>query len=193
MKIVDALDKRVELCREFMNYWLLFNQILSAYPKKESNKAQLEQQFLKVKSKLAREHRVLKDTLQADYGIDQNVMNIVSGATSLENIYAQSEVAIKKLLTEWHRAFISINETLGVLEDKKMRAESGEKIFVMSSGGAVPGTSGGGLSDTAKRNLMIVGAIVIVIGVVWFVPPIRNIYIEALVQLGIMSRESIAP
>ena len=193
MKIVDALDKRVELCREFMNDWLLFNQILSAYPKKESNKAQLEQQFLKVKSKLAREHRVLKDTLQADYGIDQNVMNIISGATSLENIYAQSEVAIKKLLTEWHRAFISINETLGVLEDKKMRAESGEKILVMPSGGTVTGTSGGGLSDTAKRNLMIVGAIVIVIGVVWFVPPIRNMYIEALVQLGIMSRESIAP
>ena len=192
LKVVDTLDKRVELCREFMNDWLLFNQILSAYPKKESNKAQLEQQFLKVKSKLAREHRVLKDTLQADYGIDQNVMNIISGATSLENIYAQSEVAIKKLLTEWHRAFISINETLGVLEDKKMRAEAGEKILVFASAGTVTGTSGG-LSDTAKRNLMIVGAIAIVIGVIWFVPPIRNLYVEALVQLGFMSRESIAP
>ena len=193
LKVVDTLDKRVELCREFMNDWLLFNQILSAYPKKESNKAQLEQQFLKVKSKLAREHRVLKDTLQADYGIDQNLMNIISGATSLETIYAQSEVAIKKLMTEWHRAFISINETLGVLEDKKMRAEAGEKIFILPSGGTATKVSSGGLSDTAKRNLMIVGAIAIVIGVIWFVPPIRNLYVEALVQLGFMSRESIAP
>jgi len=193
LKIVDALDKRVELCREFMNDWLLFNQILSAYPKKESNKAQLEQQFLKVKSKLAREHRVLKDSLQADYGIDQNLMNIISGATSLENIYAQSEVAIKKLQIEWHRAFISINETLGVLEDKKMRAESGEKIFIMPGGGVAMKSGGAGLSDKAKRNLMIIGAVVVIIGIIYFVPPIRNMYIEALVQMGIMSRESIMP
>ena len=74
-RIVDQLARRVELCREFMNDWLLFNQVLSAYPKQESNKAQLEGQFLKIKSKLAREHRVLKDTLQADYNIDNWSIN----------------------------------------------------------------------------------------------------------------------
>ncbi len=187
-KTVDQLARRVELCREFMNDWLLFNQVLSAYPKQESNKAQLEGQFLKIKSKLAREHRVLKDTLQADYNIDANMMNIVSGATSLESIYSQSDVAIKKLQTEWHRAFISINETLGVLEDKKGRAEQGEKIFIMEQGGMVGGGGGGGgMSSKAKTNLIIVAVIAAVLLAIIFLPfppfsMIKNMYVEAIKQ-----------
>ena len=49
MKIVETLERRVELCRDFMNDWLLFNQILTSYPNPGVNKAQLENQFLKIK------------------------------------------------------------------------------------------------------------------------------------------------
>lgn len=184
LKVLEQVERRVELCREFMNDWLLFNQIMSAYPKADANKAQLESQFLKIKSKLAREHRVLKDTLQADYGIDGNLMNIVSGATSLENIYAQSEVSIKKLQTEWHRAFISINETLGVLDDKRARAEAGEKIFVMDMSGG--GGGGGGLSAGAKKNLIIVVVILAIVGLMFAIPQVREIYMNALRDFGII-------
>ena len=188
LKTLQTLERRVELCREFMNDWLLFNQILSAYPKADSNKAQLESQFLKIKSKLAREHRVLKDNLQSDYGIDGNLMNIVSGATSLENIYAQSEVSIKKLQTEWHRAFISINETLGLLDDKRTRAEAGEKVFVMDSslGGGGGGGGGGGMSAGAKKNLMIVLIILGILAAMFLIPPIREMYLGAFRQFGIL-------
>lgn len=186
LKTLQQLERRVELCREFMNDWLLFNQILSAYPKADANKAQLESQFLKIKSKLAREHRVLKDTLQADYGIDGNLMNIVSGATSLENIYAQSEVSIKKLQTEWHRAFISINETLGLLDDKRTRAEAGEKVFVMDSMGG-GGGGGGGMSAGAKKNLIIIAIIIAILAAMFLIPsPIQRMYLDAFRNFGII-------
>lgn len=191
-KIVDELTSRVELCREFMNDWLIFNQIQTAYPKQEANKAQLEAQFLKIKSKLAREHRVLKEKLQQDYNIDQNVMNIIAGATSLESIYAQSEVSIKKLQTEWHRAFISINETLGVIEDKKARAEAGEKVFLMPGAGA-GAAGGGGMSEKQRKTLIIVVIIAAVLLAVIFLPfppfsTIRNMYVDAMQQFGIIPR-----
>jgi hypothetical protein len=179
LKIVEQLERRVELCREFMNDWLLFNQILSAYPNPGANKAQLENQFLKIKSKLAREHRVLKDTLQSDYNIDMNLMNIVSQATSLENIHGQSEVAIKKMETEWHRAFISINETLGSIEDKKARAEAGEKGLLMPTG---VGQMRVGLSEKAKKNLMIVAFLIGIAAIIYFVPPLRKMYVDAFHQ-----------
>jgi len=182
-KLVEQLEKRVEMCREFMNDWLLFNQILSAYPNPGANKAQLENQVLKIKSKLAREHKVLRDTLQADYGIDQNLMNIVSGATSLENIHAQSEVAVKKLQTEWHRAFISINETLGSLEDKKARGEAGEKIFLGVQLGGGGGGGGGGMSPAAKKNLIIVFVVVAIFAVLWLVPTTHAMYADAINKL----------
>ena len=114
------LDRNLQLCREFLNDWLLFNQILSAFPAENANKPELENQFLKIKSKLAREHQILKESLGQDYRIDGNTMNIVAGATSLENIFSQSEIAVKKLQGEWHRAFISINETLGGLDRKSV-------------------------------------------------------------------------
>lgn len=179
IKVVSELDRRCNMCREFMNDWLLFNQILSAYPSPGVNKAQLENQFLKVKSKLAREHNVLKESLQSDYSIDGNTMNIVSGATNLESIYSQSEVAVKKLQGEWHRAFISINETLGGLEDKKARAEGGEKISLDPIGGLKMGPAKAGMSDEAKKNLMIGGIVLAVIAVMLLVPGIRNMYVDA--------------
>ena len=170
------------MCREFMNDWLLFNQILSAYPTPGVNKAQLENQFLKVKSKLAREHNVLKEALQSDFNIDGNTMNIVSGATNLDAIYSQSEVAVKKLQNEWHRAFISINETLGGVEDKKSRAEAGEKIFLDTMGmGAGPVKSG--MSDSAKKNMMIAGGIIVVIAILASIPGVRETYGSAIRDL----------
>ncbi|MCK5862878.1 MAG: hypothetical protein KAH38_10355 [Candidatus Hydrogenedentes bacterium] len=183
LKTIEQLDRRVELCREFMNDWLLFNQILSSYPNPGVNKAQLENQFLKIKSKLAREHRVLQQTLLDDYNLDGNTMNIVSGATSLESIYTQSEIALKKMQTEWHRAFIAINETLGVLEDKKFRAESGEKVFVATADMMTAGAGGGGGIDPGTiKTIAILGAIAAVIAIVFFfdIGGIGTMYKESL-------------
>lgn len=182
--LVDELERRHQMCVEFMNDWLLFNQILTAYPSPGVNKAQLENQFLKIKSKLAREHKVLKDTLQTDYNIDGNAMNIISSATSLEAIYAQSEVAVKKLQNEWHRAFISVNETLGGLEDKRDRAQQGVKVWVPPAGGSAEGgggggRGGGGMSKAAKKNLMILLIVLAVLGIMVGVPQIRELYMSS--------------
>jgi hypothetical protein len=171
LALIEMLDRHVKLCNEFLNDWLLFNQILSAFPSPGVNKAQLENQFLKIKSKLAREHQVLKDALGPDYKLDANTMNIVSGATNLEGIYSQSEVAIKKLQNEWHRAFISINETLGVLEDKKARAEAGERVMVS---GMEPkkgmGGGGAGMDDNTRTALIVIGVAVVVVLFILFAP-----------------------
>ena len=184
LQLIDELDKRVEMCREFMNDWLLFNQIITAFVAPGANKVQLEGQFLKIKSKLAREHRVLRDTLMSDYGIDGNLMNIVSSATSLESIHAQSEVAVKKLQTEWHRAFISINETLGSIENKKQRAEAGEKVYLAMPGQG-PATTSAGMSPGTKKTLIIVGLFIAVVLAVMFAPfppftTIKQFYIDNL-------------
>lgn len=184
-KIVEILQKRVDLCREFLNDWLLFNQIINAYPSPGANKAQLENQFLKIKSKIARTHKVLKELLGEDYQIDSNLMNLVSAATSLEAIYAQSEVSIKKMQQEWHRAFISINETLGLLEDKKARAEAGEKVNVLITGEGGLVSTGGGLSENQK-TLLIIGGVIALLIIVYIVDPfgIATIWVNSLKSLA---------
>jgi len=176
LKVVETLDRNVQMCREFMNDWLLFNQILSMYPSPGVNKAQLESQFLSIKSKLAREHQVLKEALGTDYRFDANMMNIIAAATNLESIFAQSEVSIKKLQNEWHRAFISINETLGLLEDKKARAESGQKVFM---GHGESSSVKAGMSPGTKKTLIVIAILVVAIGVIAAVPQLRNLWLDS--------------
>lgn len=127
---LDYVDDVLERTRVFMDDWLRFNQVISAYPAPNANKPALETQFLQLKSKLARELPVLKDRLGPDCRFGTEVVNLVGGATSLSAIYAQSEVAVKKLGGEWHRAFININESVGEIEDKRRRAEMGERVMI---------------------------------------------------------------
>ncbi|MCC6794093.1 MAG: hypothetical protein IT366_03165 [Candidatus Hydrogenedentes bacterium] len=127
---IEILDGYIARTRDFMNDWLRFNQLLGAYTQPSVNRLQLETHFLQLKSKLARDHRVLSDRLGPDCKFTLDVINIISSATSLENIFAQSDVAVKKLQNEWHRSFITVNETLGNLEDKHKRAEAGERVNV---------------------------------------------------------------
>ena len=189
-KIVDELERRINMCREFAGEWVRFNQVLSAFRTPGIDKAQLEKEFLKVKSRIARSFSVLRETLQADFRIEMTLMNIVYQATDLESVHAQSEVAIKKLQAEWNRALMSIEETLGLLENKKGRAEAGEKIFIMGSGGADTkggGGGGGGLSEQAKKNLMIIGVLLAILAVMFLVPPIRAMYLDAFAKFGIIA------
>ena len=163
LHLIEEYRRRVGLCRQFMNDWLVFNQIINAYNSPDADKSQLENQFLQTKSKLAREHKVLKETLQEDYGLDNNTMNIISGATSLEAIHGQSEVAVKKLHGEWHRAFISINETLGTLEDKLARAEAGEKLMMAPGMGGGGGGGGFALGKNATVVLVLFGILALIV------------------------------
>lgn len=127
---IEVLDGFIARSREFMNDWLKFNQLLGAYSMPGANKLQLESYFLQLKSKLAREHRVLSERLGPDCKFTADVINIISSATNLESIFSQSEVAVRKLQSEWHRSFITVNETLGNLEDKHKRAMAGERVSV---------------------------------------------------------------
>lgn len=128
-RTIEPLDRYVAQTREFMDGWLLFGQVMSAFVQPNANRAQLENQFLRIKSNLARQHNVLKNKLGPDFRFDPNVIHILAGTPNLESLYSQSEVAVKKLQNEWHRAFISMNETLGNLEEKHRRALTGERLM----------------------------------------------------------------
>lgn len=127
---LDYVDDIIGRMRGFMDDWMKFSQVIGAYPGPNANKALLETHFLQLKSKLARELPVLKERLGPDYQLGPEIINIIGGTTSLDAVFAQSEVAVKKLMTEWHRAFISINESVGDIEDKRRRAELGERIMI---------------------------------------------------------------
>jgi len=128
---VETLEESLELAQRILDDWIRFQQILAAYPRAElAMQGKLEMDFLQIKSKLARDVSVLSRRMQSGRELENALINVVAGAPSLHQTYSQSEVAVKKLLGEWHRAFISLNESVSRLEEMvKAVQRGGEVIF----------------------------------------------------------------
>ncbi|MBI1319052.1 MAG: hypothetical protein GC168_08895 [Candidatus Hydrogenedens sp.] len=114
--------------RRVMDGWTVLQQILGAYSQPGANKAALEAHFLKVKSELARAISSLSGRMSGDCYYAIPAMNFLAGCTSLEQVYSQSEVAIKKMQGEWHRTFMAMNELAGEMEELHRRALAHERV-----------------------------------------------------------------
>ena len=190
-RVVDELDRRVKMSEEFMGDWRRLNQVIAACRNPAVDKSVLQRELESVKIKLARSHGVLKETLQADYTVDANtnIMNILYTIPDTQSLASgQSEVAYKKIQGECNRAEMSLHEMLGRLQNKKTRAMAGDKIFLMPTGGMQPKalSTEGFLSEKVKKNLMIVAGLLVLAAIIYFVPPLRNLYIGALKDFGIL-------
>lgn len=128
---VETLEASLELAQRILDSWIRFQQILAAYPQAPPvQQGQLEMSFLQIKSQLARDVSVLTRRMHNGQELDSALINVVAGASSLHQTYSQSEVAVKKLHGEWHRAFIALNESVSELEEMlKVVRRGGEVIF----------------------------------------------------------------
>lgn len=160
--IDPKLEKNIEHTRIFMDLWVKFYDLLVSARKREQTTPKDEADFLAVKSELARRHKVLQQGLGKDYGLDANTMNIVSQAISLDSVQSSSEVAMKKLENEWHRAYISINETLGSLEN-----EHEELAKVTAFGAALQSFQNNVLGNKNIVVLMVIIGIAVVVLVLY--------------------------
>ncbi len=136
----QKLERNIVATQQFLDLWVRFFDMMVQARRAEKVTQDLEVAFLQVKSELARRHKVLEQNLGVDYGLDANTMNIIGSAISLDSLCSSSDVAMKKLENEWHRAYIAINETLGILQNRRevLASKTQFDIFMenLKSGGA---------------------------------------------------------
>jgi hypothetical protein len=156
--IDKTLERNVVLTQQFLDLWIRFYDMVVAGRRVEEIQTEQETSFLAIKSELARRHKVLETALGLDYNLDANTMNIVGQAISLDSLRSHSDVAMKKMENEWHRAYISINETLGVLQNRREElADKGQFEVLMSN------LKGGGTGKTVMTFFVIIGIVVVLI------------------------------
>jgi hypothetical protein len=125
-------------CRRVLDGWAVLNKVLATYAQPGANKAELEMQFLRIKSELARAIASLSGRMGGDCRFATESMNFLAGCTSLDQVYGQSEVAIKKLQTEWHRTFMNMNGQLGEMQELYRRANDHERVRFAGQEAFVP-------------------------------------------------------
>ena len=152
------LERNLMLTQQFLDLWIQFFDMVVAGRRAEELSPTHETSFLAVKSELARRHKVLETALGVDYNLDASTMNIVGQAISLDSLRSSSDVAMKKMENEWHRAYISINETFGVLQNRREEMAGKSQFEVM-----MDGMKGGGGGKGFMTVAVIVGIVVVLI------------------------------
>jgi hypothetical protein len=118
------LERKVADCGQLLKLWRVFHDFFAIAVKGEDITAAKEAQFLEVKSHIAMLHDSFMESLEHDQNIGQNILAIVSRSITLKHVNRMSNAEIKKIEIEWHESYLLLNETVGLLEEKKQELET---------------------------------------------------------------------
>lgn len=115
------LERKIEALKEFIQEWIGFRDFLKEALKDKTISAEKEKEFLEIKSLIARKHQGLAQVLEAEMvlSFNEELMDIVSHAVSLESMAGTSDIQFRKIENDWHLSYINLNKLLGRLETEK--------------------------------------------------------------------------
>jgi hypothetical protein len=118
--MIDPLvERRYSDCRELLNLWRRYHDFFKVAVTGDGITPDKEHEFITVKSRIAMLHDIFMDCLDHDQNIGQNVLSIVTRSITLKHVHRMSTAEIKKIELEWHESYLLLNETLGMLDDKR--------------------------------------------------------------------------
>ena len=115
--VSKEIRQRIVEIKEIIDLWVKFNNLIKeAQEAKLATEAQ-EQEFLAIKTALARKQQALSNISPL------RLMNILSQATTLSDMIKTADIQARKFYTDWHEAYLNLNELLGRLESGKIGIE----------------------------------------------------------------------
>lgn len=123
--IDQDLERRFADCTELVEAWKVMNEMTNrAIKNTDTINPEAEEDFLRVKARIAMLHDSFMDSLKHDKAVGTNMIEIVNRSITLQGMARMSEAEVKKLEIEWHEAYLLLNETVSTLNEK--RQELGE-------------------------------------------------------------------
>lgn len=111
----EEIEYRINMIKKFLEIWVRYDQLFSqAYMEKEVA-SEMEDEFFKLKSQLARRHQYLLEYLGKEYDRAEPITPYLSDTVTLNNMVGIHFDFFKKLRLQWHATFLRLNEALGYL------------------------------------------------------------------------------
>ncbi|MCX7766569.1 MAG: hypothetical protein N2246_07690 [Candidatus Sumerlaeia bacterium] len=117
--IDPKLEKQLADIKELLALWRKYHEFFAIGVKGTDITPEKEQQFLELKSRIAMLHDTFMEAITHDQNIGQNVLSLVERAITLRHLSRLNVAEIKKMEIEWHEAYLLLNETVGILEERK--------------------------------------------------------------------------
>jgi hypothetical protein len=113
------LDKNINRVEAFLERWKELSKFLERGLGGEGFTAEEEGAFLELKSQIAQEHQVLMTTLGGAGDRDDKPLRLLNIAPSLQGLRELPEGMPKKITTDWHNIYLSLQALLGRLRGRQ--------------------------------------------------------------------------
>ncbi|MCX7920255.1 MAG: hypothetical protein N3A72_11770 [bacterium] len=110
-----TIRKQINELELLLEDWITFHGIFDSNSELMSMSSD---EFLTLKNNIARRQEILLDLLESEKEVGQMIMDIISRVATTDYVSQLSDIARKRLESEWNSAFICINETIGLLEKR---------------------------------------------------------------------------
>lgn len=112
----EEIEFRIEAVKKFLEEWTRYDELFQKAYHEQNTTPEEEQEFLQLKSNLARRHQYLMEYLGEEYRRPEPITEYLSDTVTLWNMYGIHVDFYKKLCLRWHATFIHLNEALGYLQ-----------------------------------------------------------------------------
>lgn len=118
------VEEKIRNVREFLdNFYAFFQMVKKVHRDAETVPTREdEENFLKLKSHLARKHQILLESLGKDYISSERITPLLSSTVTLRNTKNFHEDFYRKVERQWHTVYLHLYETLGQLRYKLEQA-----------------------------------------------------------------------
>jgi len=118
-------DPSYKQVSEFVSMWRDFFQKLEKGVAAPVVTPEMEEEFLKIQSRISMRKQMLASILGEDFGMGSDVMKVLIECASLDSLQSESPIKINSIKGQWHEAYIAMSKLLGQLKER--RAEEAKK------------------------------------------------------------------
>lgn len=112
----EEIEFRIAAIKKFLELWGKYDEMFQrAYREEGPIDQEDEEEFLKLKSELARRHQYLMEYLKEEYNLGVPITPYLSDTVTLDNMRGIHFDFYKKLCGQWHATFLALNNALGYL------------------------------------------------------------------------------
>ncbi len=111
----EEIEYRIKIVKSFLEQWERMDELVQKAFRQKEVTGDEEEEFLKLKSQLARRHQYIMEYLGKEYVRPEPITPFLSSTVTLDNMKDIHFDFFKKLRLQWHATMLQLNEALGYL------------------------------------------------------------------------------
>ena len=114
----EEIEFRIGAIKKFLELWFQYDELFQASFGSDRIDQKSEDEFLQLKSQLARRHQYLLEYLGGEYNGGGPITEFLSDTVTLKSMRQIHPDFYKKLCGSWHKTTLYLNAALGYLQSR---------------------------------------------------------------------------